>query len=219
MNYWATFLLTCTLTYPLALAANCETTVPPTVEAVSQCDDFAKQLQTDKSECFNEAWFGSAIGSEEICYERTMNKLLDKRLLKLKSNEPKEFAVEMAIQKDFNRAVKKFCAPDPEMAKAGSDRSSGCKIAFFRYRGQQADLVNQESLKFTGQLSPRFRKAISREISAFAKSICTLPTVVWKEKAVPPRCLDDALGDLAEHTLTKDWGALDPNKKGDPLRE
>jgi len=125
-----------------------------------------------------------------------MNVLLDKRLIDLKKTDPKAFKAEMAIQKNFNDAVKNFCSYYEKHCDGSvcSMCIKSCFSAFYSYRMQQAKEINTSSLYINAEKLP---VDITRKIfSSFADSLCQMPESIWLKSSRPKPCSDKILSDI-----------------------
>jgi hypothetical protein len=172
----------------------CDTETVPVPSGVTPADceqGIKKYSGKAYSECLTEVWFRAVAGARYGCLREVMEKELDNRLLSLKKREPKEFSQEMALQKEFNKAVEKFC----EFwggGTAGYYNISDCHSNYYTYRYRQAKLIR------TGQLElPEGKPKKSRdEFRPFADAICKLPEIVWAKKALPRNCNEKVLAEM-----------------------
>ncbi len=134
--------------------------------------------------------------AEVSCVKRLMNKVLDERLLALKTKNPPQFRREMDLQKVFNAAVKEYC--DGYEKCQGSmfiPMSAACPLPAYTYRIGLALAINTHAL----ELSTTKNKNVipSVKFTDFASALCALPDDVWKEGKTPHDCVLQAKQSIA----------------------
>jgi hypothetical protein len=172
-----------------------------------QCDVVANHLQ---AKCVDMICNGEITGAHKECWKKSLNSILDKRLVHLKTSDPAEFHKEMILQKSFNEAAQSSCGVD-----CGSDAHmhgipyNFCLVDAYRYRTNQAKQINHENLQVSGntaklRTSNKDKKKYTFFYKAFVHQLCQMPKEVWKDQVVPVDCENTALKELNSLEFTDD---------------
>lgn len=134
----------------------------------------------------------------ENCFKKSMNKALDQRLLFLKKEKSKNFLAEMDLQKSFNAAVNDYCGRWEDyyrdcQASSSFNEFTECKIDFYTFRESQATQIDAKQLELS--VSKAHEKPIEL-FSEFAKKLCALTELGWKDQKIPIDCVDRTLATL-----------------------
>lgn len=134
----------------------------------------------------------------ESCFKKAMNKALDQRLLLLKKEKSKNFSAEMDLQKTFNTAVNDYCGRWEDyyrdcQATSSFNELTDCKIDFYAFRESQATQINAKQLDLS--VATAHGKPIEL-FSDFAKKLCALTDLGWKDQKVPTDCINRTLATL-----------------------
>lgn len=128
------------------------------------------------------------LGDEHSsCYKTLLDQALDRRLLRLKKENPPQFKKEMQLQRDFNQMLSPSCA-----VNEASGVSYGWKLELFAcerhlytWRMQIAQQMEQSSLEIS---CPQGPLRMSPKARTFAQGLCQLPKDVWKNKSALLDC-------------------------------
>ncbi len=166
-----------------------------------ECAAAAKKYGAGKYEhCYEqsgESWLGNLAFVESMCAQGAMERELDKRLLVLKTKDAAQFKKEMALQKDYNKGMKKFCE-EWSGGTAGRYNEPGCHTTYYTYRFALAEKINGSALEFSDKPA---KKKPNPLLAPFAKQLCELPKEVWKDKAPPKDCVTRVLADMQRQGL------------------
>jgi|GEM_PF-1912457 len=167
----------------------------PKNASIQEC---LKVYQSDDVQSAPTAYRRELNTKAENCFKRAMNKTLDQRLLKLKTENTKNFSLEMDLQKTFNASVGQYCGRWEDYYNKCQSTSSftdltECKIDFYTFREAQAAQMNSKSLSLPTEKN--HSQAIEG-FSDYAKKLCVLPEVGWKDQKAPDNCVDRLLAQM-----------------------
>jgi hypothetical protein len=165
--------------------------------SIEACEAAAEQLLEEGrlGSCVNERpWVALVVERLAQCTRRVMNAELDKRLLKLKRNNRKQFAAEMKLQKFYNQSTEATCARYEACAEGPyfAQYASECRNRFHGYRAHQAALLNQGRLRLP-DAQGYIPKVQPKPYQLFATGLCNMPVEVWENGEKPPDCEARAL--------------------------
>jgi hypothetical protein len=130
-----------------------------------------------------------------------MDKELDKRLLKLKTDSSQaEFKKEMKLQKAFLQGLSAHCEVIYGKCEGTmwSAPRAGCPGRIYALRFAQAEMINKGALSLPDVRKDfsKNRKQIPGPYLVYAKLLCEMPVNVWKGRGVPSNCQDRVLSSL-----------------------
>lgn len=169
-------------------------------KSLSTCKKSSEKLNRYFEACSENprAYFSKDVSSAITkCYSRIMIIALDKRLKRLKKNNPFQFKQEMKLQAIFNKKLNAYCIKRDTSATGEAYYS--CVEHLIRYRAIQAQLIAQHKLEIGA------KKAKSKHIKilqSFASGLCAMPVQVWQDKKAPKDCINKVLGELDTYTFS-----------------
>lgn len=176
--------------------------------SLQSCDNVFHKLE-DK--CQDMICRDILVNAWAICWKKSMNTELDKRLLQLKKSDPIQFHSEMALQKSFNESTEMLCSKD--CGSGGTMKGIPyhfCLIDAYKYRAAQAIQINHHQLSvpekgaFIPKSSHKKKPKDNKFYHAFAKMLCSMPSSIWAEGIIPPDCQKKVINELNKFEFTDD---------------
>ena len=151
----------------------------------------------------------SLVNAWAECWRKSMNAELDKRLLRLKSTDPAEFNLEMALQKNFNQETQRLCG---KSCKSGGGTMRGipynfCRVDAYKYRTAQAVMIDRNEFAIPMQgveitKSKKHKTKETKDYRQFAEQLCKIPESAWKHGKRPHDCQEKVIQELNEFQFT-----------------
>jgi hypothetical protein len=176
--------------------------------SLQSCDTTFHKLENKCSDMICQDILANAWAE---CWKRSMNKELDQRLLKLKSNNNAEFHFEMVLQESFNQAIHNLCGKD--CGSGGTMKGipyNFCRVEAYKYRTAQAMQINENQLSIPIEKEAALKKSRKEKIkdtrffNTFSEQLCKMPKNIWALKNLPVDCKKKTLMELDSFTFTDD---------------
>jgi hypothetical protein len=163
-----------------------------------ECEKLYKEY-LDNPENYSQTAMNMGAHQEQDCLRRVMNKSLDQRLLKLKTENPERFQIEMELQKAFNMGVEKFTEEFFSICDGSACGMCLPGAALYSYRTLQSDKINANSLNVP-EAKQRETDSIliKKSFSEFANGLCQMPKDVWQKRSITKNCNEAVLADIKE---------------------